>query len=88
MGALAGVGTAVEGGGKAIVMVQLAVNIALSGSLQLLWGMVNTLQIIVHMPLVEVAMPQNALLLSSFLNSLASFDVLPTDFITDKLAAL
>jgi hypothetical protein len=41
--------------------------------------MVNTLQIIVHMPLMNVSMPPNVSTLTSALVSLASFDFLPMD---------
>jgi len=57
------------------------VQIALSGSLSLLWGMVNTLQIIIQMPLVNLSMPPNAMLLSKSLVSMASFDFIPVNSI-------
>ena len=41
--------------------------------------MVNSLQIIVYMPLINVKLPQNAYLLSSFLIKIATFDVIPVD---------
>jgi hypothetical protein len=36
-------GDSAESGSKAFVLINLIINIVLSGSLQLLWGMVNTL---------------------------------------------
>lgn len=70
-----------ETGSKAMVFSNFLINLALSSSLNLLWSMVNTLQIIVHMPLMNIAMPLNAYVVSKILVSVASFDVIPTDLI-------
>ena len=36
------------------------VNLVLSGPMSLLWGLVNSLQIVTHFPLISVMMPSNA----------------------------
>jgi len=43
--------------------------------------MVNTLQIIIQMPLVNLSLPPNAMLLSKSLVSMASFDFIPVNSI-------
>lgn len=45
-------------------MGNFAVNVFLSASIGMIWSLVNTLQIIVHMPLMAVSFPFNAFLLS------------------------
>jgi len=79
MASLDAASASIEQGSAAIGLVTFFVQLLLSGSLALLWGMVNTLQIIVHMPLMNVSMPPNVSTLTSALVSLASFDFLPMD---------
>jgi hypothetical protein len=55
----------------------LALNIILSASLQQLWSMINTQQIIVLMPLFNIEIPANAQLFYGFIMQLASFNILP-----------
>ena len=55
----------------------LALNIILSASLQQLWSMINTQQIIVLMPLFKIDMPANAQMFFGFIMQLASFNILP-----------
>jgi len=42
-----------------------AANLLLSGSLQYLWGMINSLQIVFHMPGIAVNLPGNAKMIYS-----------------------
>ena len=46
----------------------------LVGSMSLMWGLINTLQIVSHLPLVEVQMPANAKMIFDITLSIASFD--------------
>lgn len=48
--------------------------------MQLLWTMLNSLQIIVHLPLVFVRYPMNALRVSQVFLRLAQFDFLPHEY--------
>jgi hypothetical protein len=57
----------------------LAINVAMSASLQMLWGMINVMQLIVKMPLFNVTFPQNAATFYTFITDVASFDLLPTE---------
>jgi hypothetical protein len=45
--------------------------------MNLLWGLVNALQLIVALPLFAVNFPANAQLFFSFLQNIASFNVFP-----------
>lgn len=54
-------------------------NTVLSASLNQIWSMINTQQLIVLMPLFNVNIPPNAAVFFGILMSIASFDILPTD---------
>ena len=47
----------------------------MSGALVQLWGMINGLQLFVHIPLFEISMPANAKLLVDSLTAIATFDI-------------
>jgi len=70
-----------EGGSKGIVIGTFIANLMMSGSLSLLWGMINALQIISHLPYFNVYMPANAQIFYTFMNNISNFDVIPTDSI-------
>ena len=62
-----GVGGKAKGSMTAAVMVNLAINAVLNLGISFLWTMMNTLQIIVHMPLININFPANASTLSNLL---------------------
>ena len=43
--------------------------------------MINTLQLIVHVPLFTINFPANAQYMFQFIVSVSQFDIIPTDFI-------
>jgi len=57
----------------------LAVNLALSASLSMLWGMLNLMQLLVKFPLLNITLPQNAVIFYTIINDLANFDIIPTE---------
>jgi hypothetical protein len=57
----------------------MAVNVAMSVSLQLLWALVNVMQLLLIMPLINVNFPVNAAIFYGHLIDIANFDVIPTD---------
>ena len=61
------------------------INLLISGSLNLLWGMINCLQIISHFPLVNVLVPANCQLLFGIMVKIATFDVIPVDGIMEDI---
>ena len=59
-------------------------NVFLSASLQQLWSMINTQQIIVLLPLFNIGMPANAQIFFGFIMELASFNILPMQNFYEK----
>ena len=55
------------------------VNILLAGSLSLLWGLINSLQLVTHFPLINVIFPTNAKTYFGVMFEIANFDLIPTD---------
>ncbi len=47
--------------------------------MQYLWGLINTLQIILHVPIVRLYFPPHAKILYAFLIDIAQFDLVNTD---------
>ena len=56
-----------------------------SKSMQLLWGLINVMQLIVLLPLYNLAFPANAALFYSFLRELSNFEILPVDLINNAI---
>ena len=48
----------------------------MSGALSQVWGMINGLQIFVHLPLFEISMPANAGMFVSEMTQIATFDII------------
>ena len=76
---LSGGTEAMKGALIAVMISNFALNIALSGSLNLLWGLLNTLQLLSHVPLLKINFPANAKTLFVMINEIASFNILPLD---------
>jgi len=57
-------------------------NIFMSASLNMIWSLVNALQIIVSLPLLNVNFPQNAFVTSFILNKIANFGRIRTEATT------
>ena len=51
----------------------------------MLWGLVNVMQLIVNMPLLNIKFPQNAAMFYTFINDIASFNLIPVDKIQEAL---
>ena len=56
-----------------------------SASLQFLWGMVNTLQLIVHIPLFSLNFPMNVNLLFQIMFDITNFSFINTEKIEKKM---
>lgn len=82
---LEGQADSVQGSSSAVMSTNLVINVALSGSLAMLWGLINSLQIIAHMPLLVIKFPINANVFYQMLLTLATFDILPTDMVSDMM---
>ena len=59
------------------------VNILLAGSLSLLWGLINSLQLVTHFPLTNLIFPTNAKTYFGVMFEIANFDLIPTDELED-----
>ena len=57
----------------------------LAGSLNLVWGMINGLQILSYMPLFQVKTPGNASSFNKFFIEITSFEIFDTSLITAEL---
>ena len=63
----------------------MIINILIAASLQQLWSMINTQQLIVMMPLFKITMPANAGIFFAHMMSIAAFDFYDfTDIIHDN----
>ena len=60
----------------------------LSSSLSLLWGLINTLQIVAHFPLLVISYPENTQIYSDMLLSMASMDLIPEEVTEEILREL
>ena len=63
----------------------MAINIVLAASFQLLWGMLNVIQLIVSMPLINVSFPANTSMFYSLIMNMAQFNLLPSVQINKSL---
>lgn len=70
---------------KGFMYGSIASNILLAGSLSMLLGMVNSLQLIIHLPIMNFPIPANAMTLIRYLVPIVMFDLLDQDFIWDYL---
>lgn len=57
-------------------------------SLSAIWGAINSLQVIIYMPLFNVRFPANASYLNASLVMIGTFEVLPADYMNEKLFTL
>ena len=55
----------------------LILNIVMSTSLGLIWSLMNSLQVIVFIPLINFPFPMNTVKFSVILMAIANFDILP-----------
>ena len=68
---------------KVAVISNFLLNIGMSASLNQLWGMINGLQIMSHMPLCNIKFPANAELFNGFIIEIALFDILPSEYMLE-----
>lgn len=64
---------------KAAVAGGFAMNFLLALSLQQLWSLIETQQLIVLMPLFNTGLPENAKMVFDFIFQIAAFDLISTD---------
>jgi hypothetical protein len=50
-------------------------SMVMAGSMSQLWGMINGIQFIIHLPVLNINMPANAVLISKSLITIATFEL-------------
>ena len=71
-----------------VLIQNILANLLLGGSLSMLWGLISSIQVIMHTFLFNVSLPQNAQIFCSKFMFIASFNLIPTDTIFDKFFGL
>ena len=66
-----------DGGMKLMVIFNFGMSFFMAFSLNFLWSMINSLQMIVYLPLLNITFPANANTIFKILISVATFDVVP-----------
>lgn len=78
-------GTFTESSMNYLLYGNLGLQLFMSVSMQLLWGMVNTLQLVIHMNMLTVLIPANVQFFFSFIVNIVNFKVVPTDTIINTI---
>lgn len=68
---------------KALLLLILGLNVLAAFSLSFLWSLVNTLQIVVHMPLIAFNFPKNPNLMSRQLMAISGLELLNYDSLNE-----
>ena len=68
-----------------VAMVNFAISLLLSASLNSLWGMVHSLEIVAAFNLLALRLPMNASTLYQICFEVANFDLLPIYIFTDEI---
>ena len=53
--------------------------------MSLLWGMMNSFQLLTHMPLIQLTLPPNALSFYQLIIDISSFNIIPLDDINNYI---
>jgi len=61
---------------QVVIFGGVAYNFLAQCSLQLIWSLLNTLQLILHLPLISIVHPSNALTFYIMLMGVANFDII------------
>lgn len=70
---------------KTILASSLLVNVLMLSSMELMWGVINGIQLMAYMPLFFVKVPANATSFIQMLLQLSSFEILPTGLFNEFL---
>ena len=80
--------TATETSGEAIkfwVAAQIVAQPFILASLSMLWGLINGLQVLAYLMLFNIPIPANVLIVNAVFYEIATFDVIPLDWLTDYI---
>ena len=67
------------------VLFKFLKNLVVKTSLQAVWTLMNSLQVIVNLPLISVRFPKAVIDFTMIFNNLSSFDILPHKLINQQL---
>ena len=70
---------------NSIAVSTMASQAAMSVSMQLLWNLINVMQLIVFLQLFNLAFPANTILFYGFLRDLSNFELIPSGFINNAI---
>eukprot|EP00347_Sterkiella_histriomuscorum_P012844 403367008 len=70
---------------KILVVGNLFFNLFMSTSLQYLWGMINQIQIITHLPINAVEIPSNTKFFFNIIIDISNFNIIPSDDMLNKM---
>ena len=55
------------------------------GSISVVWGFINSLQIIAHIPLLNIILPGNAKIVYDMTYTIATFDIITMDYFIEMI---
>ena len=68
---------------KFLLVVMLLMHLALSGSGHYYTMLINSLQIVLHLPIIKVTVPANVSMIYSYMIPIVMFDIFDTDWTTE-----
>jgi len=73
---------------QSLAFANVGINIFMATSLQLIWKMLASLQLIVHLPMLAVQFPANARMILSLIVDLANFKIVNVDWLLETVLGL
>eukprot|EP00347_Sterkiella_histriomuscorum_P014977 403358784 len=70
------------------ITANLALSVVMGLSLKQLWMLMNTLQIIVNLPMLQVSIPSNVVMLTSSLKDISNLNLIPKDMMNSMLSLI
>ena len=68
-----------------VVVGNFMLNLLLSGTMTFIWGLLNSLQVVSHFPLINIMMPANAQYTFQTIVLIATFELIPTGDLIDGM---
>ena len=59
----------------AVIVGNTVISLVLAGGMSAVWGLINSLQVVAHFPLLNVKMPANATIMYDVIFTIATFDL-------------
>jgi hypothetical protein len=66
------------------LMINLVLAMVISAPMKMMWGIINTMQIITYMTWMNMKMPQNVVVCLKTINDISNLSIIPKD-LTDKV---